>query len=122
MSRADELAAAWVAFWNGDLSRAGTLLSSGFRIHFAGGNDAALAGDRVRGPAEMAAYVEDFREQRPGLRFTLDGPPVAGDAGFAIRWTAQRAGVHVGGIDLLHLAGDRIAEVWSVTGERPFPG
>ncbi|BCJ44166.1 hypothetical protein GCM10010168_09790 [Actinoplanes ianthinogenes] len=120
MSRADELADAWVAFWNGDLGRAGTLLTDDFRIHFGGGDEAALAGDEVRGPAAMSAYVEDFRKQREGPRFSLDEPPIAGDRGFVMRWSVRRPGVHRGGIDLLHVTGDRIAEVWSVTGERAF--
>jgi hypothetical protein len=117
---ADDLADAWTAFWNGDLQRAEALLTNDFRIHFGGGNEVAVAGDAVRGPAQMAAYVEDFRGQRPGLRFSLDVPPIAGGPGFAMRWSAQRAGVDVSGIDLVHVAGDRISEVWSVTGGRRF--
>lgn len=117
---ADALADAWTAFWNGDLQRAEALLTSDCRIHFAGGDESAVAGDAVRGPAQMAAYVEDFRGQRPGLRFSLDAPPIAGASGFAIRWSAQQPGVDVSGIDLVHVAGDRISEVWSVTGERRF--
>lgn len=115
-----DLADTWTAFWNGDLRLAEALLTDDFRIHFAGGNEAALAGDAVRGSAQMSVYVEDFRRQRPGLRFTLDAPPIVGGAGFAMRWSAQRAGVDVGGIDIVHVAGDRISEVWSVTGERRF--
>lgn len=119
-STAADLADAWTAFWNGDLRLAVALLTNEFRIHFAGGNEAAVAGDAVRGSAQMAVYVEDFRRQRPGLRFTLDAPPMAGGPGFAMRWSAQRAGVDLSGIDIVHVAGDRISEVWSVTGGRRF--
>jgi hypothetical protein len=115
------LAEAWIAFWNGDLERADALLTTGFRIHFGGRQQVAVAGDAVRGPEQMAAYIQDFRAQRPGLRFCLDAPPIADDLGFAMRWSAQRPDVAVGGIDILHLAGNRIAEVWSVTAGRRFP-
>ena len=118
---AQDLAEAWTAFWNGELERAGDLLTADFRIHFGGADDASVRGDDISGPQQMAAYVRDFQAARAGLRFAVDAPPIADDSGFALRWSARRPGVSVSGIDVLRLAGERIAEVWSITGARRFP-
>jgi hypothetical protein len=117
----------WTAIWNGDLALAPQILTPDFRIHFASvGTDAA---DAFRGPADIASFIGEFRDRypAPGLRYAMDGVPVVdpGSATVVARWTvdvpdATGAVTTKSGIDMLALDGDRIAEVWSVTGARRF--
>jgi SnoaL-like domain len=118
---AQRLAQSWTDLWNGDLDLAGALVTGDFRVHFGSGTDPVSPGDAVRGPAQLAAYIGEFREQRPGLRYQLDAPAIADESGFAIRWSAQRTGVDVSGIDVVRVSEGRIAEVWSLTAGRRFP-
>jgi SnoaL-like domain len=118
---AQHLAQSWTDLWNGDLDVAAAIVTDDFRIHFGTATDPTVPGDDVRGPAQLAAFIGAFREQRPGLRYQLDAPPLADATGFAIRWSAQRTGVDVSGIDVVRVSEGRIAEVWSLTGGRRFP-
>ena len=112
----------WTALWNGDLSDPETFLAPGFRIRF--GNDPANAAtDEVRGPAGIVAYVRTFREERPGLRYAVDGTPMvdAGPGRVACCWYVTLTdGTQKSGIDLLEVVDGRISAVWSVTGLRRF--
>ncbi|GAA1921469.1 nuclear transport factor 2 family protein [Streptantibioticus ferralitis] len=117
----------WTAIWNGELTLAARTLTPGFRIHFGGVSSADT--DAFRGPAQLAAYIGEFRDRypAPGLRYAVDGAPVVDPVtGYVVaRWTVDvpdTAGATTtkSGIDMLAVAGDRIAEVWSVTGARRF--
>jgi hypothetical protein len=112
-----ELAQRWTALWNGELDIAGSLLAAEFRIHF-GDNVAGAAGDAVRNPADMVAYVRNVHRQRPGTTFGMDMPVVADTDRFAMRWSARGADGQISGIDVAHLSDGQIAEVWSVAGSR----
>jgi len=118
---AADLAAAWTRFWNGELDLAPGLLAAGFRIHFGAPSDPAVA-DGVHGPQAMAAFVARYRETHGDVRFRVDGPPAGERDRTAFLWSATLPdGREVSGIDLVTLAGRRIAEVWSVTGARVLP-
>ncbi|MGW7005936.1 nuclear transport factor 2 family protein [Streptomyces sp. NPDC054933] len=117
----------WTAIWNGELTLAARILTPGFRIHFGGVSSADT--DAFRGPADLASFVAEFRERypAPGLRYSVDGAPVVDPVtGYVVaRWTVDvpdAAGAldTKSGIDMLAVDGDRIAEVWSVTGARRF--
>jgi SnoaL-like domain len=114
-----DLAQSWTDLWNGDLDLAAALVTDDFRVHFGTSADPS-PGDAIRGPEQLAAYIGGFRAQRPGLRYQLDAPPIADATGFAIRWSAQRPGVDVSGIDMVRVSAGRIAEVWSLSGGRRF--
>jgi len=117
-----DIADRWTRFWNGELGLAADLLHPDFRIHFGAPVDPQVA-DAVRGPAGMAAFIERYRESRGDVRFHVDGPPAGERDRTAFLWSAALPdGRRVSGIDLAVLAGDRIAEVWSVTGARLLPG
>ena len=112
-----EMAKHWTALWNGELELAETLLAADFRIHF-GDNAAGAAGDAVRNPADMAAYVRNVHTQRPGIMFDMDMPVVADNDRFAMRWSARGVDGYISGIDVAHVSDGQIAEVWSVAGSR----
>jgi hypothetical protein len=111
------MAQRWTALWNGELDIAQTLLAAEFRIHF-GDNVAGAAGDTVRNPADMVAYVRNVHTQRPGTAFDMDMPVVADTDRFAMRWSARGSDGHISGIDVVHVSDGQIAEVWSVAGSR----
>ncbi|MGV0041281.1 nuclear transport factor 2 family protein [Mycobacterium colombiense] len=112
-----ELAQRWTALWNGEFDIAESLLAAEFRIHF-GDNVAGAAGDAVRKPADMAAYIRNVHRQRPGTIFDMDMPIVADSGRFAMRWSARGVDGQISGIDVAHLSDGQIAEVWSVAGSR----
>ncbi|WP_269858885.1 hypothetical protein [Streptomyces sp. RPT161] len=117
----------WTALWNGDLALAQVILTPGFRIRFA--SAIADTADAFRGPADIASLIGEFRDRypAPGLRYAVDGTPAVDPVTrtVAARWTVDVPDA-VGdvttksGIDMLALDGDRVAEVWSVTGARRF--
>ena len=112
----------WTSLWNGNLELASRLVTPDFRIHFGGAVGAADT-DALRGPDGIAGLIGSFRARYARLVYRVDvGPLVDGDK-VAGRWIATgadaaRGEFSKGGIDLLRLDGDRIAQVWSVTGER----
>ena len=112
-----EMAQRWTALWNGDFDIAETLLAAEFRIHF-GDNVAGAAGDAVRNPADMVAYVRNVHTQRPGTTFGMDMPIVADVDRFAMRWSARGIDGDISGIDIAQMSGGQILEVWSVAGSR----
>ncbi|OLZ69424.1 hypothetical protein AV521_18040 [Streptomyces sp. IMTB 2501] len=113
----------WTALWNGDFSDPEAFLAPGFRIRFANEPGRGAATDAVHGPAGIVGMISDFREEKPGLVFSVDGTPLA-DAGLgraACCWYVTGTdGVQKSGIDLLEVVDGRIATVWSVTGLRRF--
>jgi SnoaL-like domain len=116
-----DIADRWTRFWNGELALAADLLDPDFRIHLGTSVDPGVA-DAVRGPAGMAAFVDRYRESHGDVRFRVDGPPAGERERTAFLWSAALPdGRRVSGIDLAALAGDRIREVWSVTGARLLP-
>ncbi|MQY32835.1 hypothetical protein SRB17_07940 [Streptomyces sp. RB17] len=113
----------WTALWNGDLSDPEAFLAPGFRIHFGNDPERGAVMDEVYGPAGMAGLVSAFREEKPGLRFFVDGTPtVDGALGrTACCWYVTLPdGAQKSGIDLLEVVDGRITTVWSVTGLRRF--
>jgi hypothetical protein len=122
----------WTAMWNGDLSIAEQLVSDGFRIHFGNATDAADT-DSLRGPGDLSGFIAAHRTARPGLSYRTDGVPIVAldmvdgqpTGRLACRWTVTRpdgtgATIHKSGIDILAIAGGRVTEVWSITGDRLF--
>lgn len=111
----------WTSLWNGELEIASRLVTPGFRIHFGGAGTADA--DALRGPDGIAGFIGGFRARYERLVYRADvGPLVDGDK-VAARWIASGSDAaggefRKGGIDILRCEGDRIAEVWSVTGER----
>ncbi|AKJ13470.1 hypothetical protein ABB07_26595 [Streptomyces incarnatus] len=113
----------WTALWNGDLSGPEAFLAPGFRIRFANDPDRGADTDAVHGPAGIVGLVSAFREERPGLRYAVDGTPtVDGTLGrVACCWYVTLPdGGQKSGIDLLEVVDGRISAVWSVTGLRRF--
>jgi hypothetical protein len=113
----------WTALWNGDFSDPEAFLAPGFRIRFANDPERGAVTDAVQGPAGIVGLISAFREEKPGLRFTVDGTPVVdGEPGrAACRWYVTLPdGSQKSGIDLLEVVDGRIATVWSVTGARRF--
>lgn len=113
----------WTALWNGDLSDPESFLAPDFRIRFANDPDRGAVTDEVYGPAGIVGLVSAFREERPGLRYAVDGTPLVDGAlgRVACCWYVTLAdGAQKSGIDLLEVADGRIAAVWSVTGVRRF--
>jgi SnoaL-like domain len=113
----------WTQLWNGDFSAPEAFLAPGFRIRFGNDPDRGAVTDEVHGPAGIVGLVSAFREQKPGLRYAVDGTPtVDGELGrVACCWYVTLAdGVQKSGIDLLEVEDGRIATVWSVTGLRRF--
>ena len=112
----------WTSLWNGELDLAARIVTDDFRIHF-GAPIGAVDTDALRGPAGIAGFIGKFRTRYDRLTYRVDvGPVVDGDK-VAGRWIAEgvdaaRGPFRKGGIDLLCLAGDRIAGAYSVTGER----
>ncbi|GIG63852.1 hypothetical protein [Phytomonospora endophytica] len=114
---------AWTEMWNGATGLAGKIVTEDFRIAF---GTRIPAADAIRGPRDLAAFVDGFRAGYEALVYRTDiGPAVDGGL-VACRWVADftKAGVErrTGGIDMLRVedgaGGPRIAEVWSLTGTR----
>ncbi|MER5543098.1 nuclear transport factor 2 family protein [Streptomyces sp. NPDC001118] len=113
----------WTALWNGDFSDPEAFLAPGFRIRFANEPERGAATDEVRGPAGIVGLISDFRAEKPGLVFSVDGTPLT-DTGLgrtACCWYVTRQdGTQQSGIDVLEVVDGRIAAVRSVTGLRRF--
>ncbi|MER6566358.1 nuclear transport factor 2 family protein [Streptomyces sp. NPDC001093] len=113
----------WTALWNGDFSDPEAFLAPGFRIRFGNDPERGATTDAVHGPAGILGLISAFREEKPGLRFTVDGTPVVDGASgrTACCWYVTLPdGTQKSGIDLLEVADGRIAAVRSVTGLRRF--
>ncbi|MEU5592476.1 nuclear transport factor 2 family protein [Streptomyces sp. NPDC020298] len=113
----------WTALWNGDFTDPERFLAPDFRIRFGNDPERGAETDAVAGPQGIVDLVAAFRDANPGLRFTVDGTPLA-DRGLgrtACAWYVTFPdGTQKSGIDLLEVVAGRIATVWSVTGARRF--
>ncbi|CAN7485443.1 ester cyclase [Acidovorax sp. LjRoot66] len=118
------LATQWLAFWNGDLDLAKTIVAPDFALH------ATLLDGRpdteISGPAGLAGWVAQSHGLFGDLRFTVQvGPIIDGD--FAVlRWVAvgrYRGGIPgayapVGtplrftGTDILRIEGGKVKDYW----------
>lgn len=127
------LAVDWLSLWDGHLGVADGLISTDFRMHWGlihpgnwGVVEPATSPDTLRGPAEMAAFVEQCRAPSSQLTFTMLGTPMVeegdNDTQVALRWNMTVPGTDYDkdGIDWLRIAAGRVCEAWSVTGERRF--
>lgn len=119
-----QLVDGWLRLWNGDLDRAGALVTPDFRVHAAmmDGGD----GSAVSGPAGLAGWISQFRAAFPDLVFAIEVGPIVQDDLLALRWSAK--GVYAGGFpgaaaepgtpvgltgtDTLRVADGRFAEYW----------
>ncbi|MFI2471967.1 hypothetical protein [Nocardia xishanensis] len=121
---ASQLGLRWTEFWNGAMELGPNLLSPDFRIRFA--SPTRELTDALRGPVEVAAFIEEFRAARPGLRFTMDGDAAgevddAGSGTFALRWRSRQPGqADHSGIDMFEATAGRLTRVWSVGGASTF--
>ncbi|KAA0024933.1 ester cyclase [Antrihabitans cavernicola] len=118
------LAQKWTDLWNGELDLSARILTDDFVIRF--GSAASVPADALRGGAQFAEFVDNFRATRPGLTFTVDGAPAgtldsSGNGRFAICWFVDLPEQpRRSGIDLFDAVDGRIVRVWSVTAEREF--
>ena len=90
----EQLVASWLALWNGDHTRAESLIADGFALHAAmmDGGD----GGSVDSAASLVAWIAQTRAAVPDLIFTTQvGPIVDGDH-LALRWRA--VGTYAGGL------------------------
>jgi predicted ester cyclase len=118
------LVAQWLAFWNGDLDLAKSIIAPDFALHASlldGRPDTAIAG-----PAGLASWVAQSHAFFSDLRFTVQvGPIVDGD--FAVvRWVAEsryRGGIpgayaaigtplRFTGTDILRIEGGKVKDYW----------
>lgn len=114
----------WIAFWNGDLDQAKSIIAPDFTLH------ASLLDGRpdtaINGPAALAEWVAQSHALFSELHFTVQvGPIVDGDF-VVIRWVATgryRGGIPgayatVGtplrftGTDILRIEGGKVKDYW----------
>ncbi|MEU4208756.1 nuclear transport factor 2 family protein [Streptomyces sp. NPDC026206] len=122
-----ELYDRWTALWNGDTGLAAEIMAPEFRLRYAQAGTEAF--DDIRHPAQLSAAIAGWHRQRPGLRFTAEGPAVVDIAmpdGAAPQGSVARPylasflnesgqTVSRSGTDILTFIGGRITEVWSVS-------
>jgi hypothetical protein len=120
--KVNEILSAWTDLWNGDYAIAEQICAPDFTI-FVGGADASGGNpaDSLRGGAALAAFIEAFRAERPGLRYSNVRHLSDETAGHGVSlWNADRGDVHLGGIDVFDVDVDgRVRRVWSVSAQRP---
>lgn len=110
---------AWTRLWNGELELAHDICAPGFTIYFGRADeDGQNPADRLTGPEALADFIAAFRAQRPGITYSNVRHIAGGDHGVSL-WNADWDELHVGGIDVFHIATDGMVErVWSVTAQR----
>lgn len=111
------LAAGWRSAWNGTTGGLADIVTADAAIWL--GADGA----DLRGPAELTAHIARVRAARPAIGCTPHRAAAVDveRQTVALTWTAAGAGHDgVGGIDVLVLRDGRIAQVWSIVGDRPF--
>jgi predicted ester cyclase len=114
----------WLAFWNGDLDLAKSIIAPDFALHATlldGRPDAAIAG-----PAGLAGWVAQSHSFFGDLRFTVQVGPIM-DGDFAVvRWVAEsryRGGIpgayaaigtslRFTGTDILRIEGGKVKDYW----------
>ncbi|MFE3056329.1 nuclear transport factor 2 family protein [Nocardia sp. NPDC059239] len=115
----------WAALWNGDLAIAGEIMAPEFTLRYA--QPGATVFDDVHDPAALAAVVDAFRAERPGLEYDPQGVPVVDMTDGRSGLIAQPYGARIvdpdgtvvrdiSGTDILRFESGRIVEVWSASG------
>jgi len=118
-----ELFDRWVVLWNGDLAVAEEIIAPEATFRYA--QPGADVFDTIHDPQALAKRIEQFRAERPGLRYEAQGIPV-------VRVDGERSGIiarpygarrpvpdgemNVSGTDILRFVDGKIVEVWSVSG------
>ncbi|MBB5917162.1 putative SnoaL-like aldol condensation-catalyzing enzyme [Nocardia transvalensis] len=113
----------WADLWNGDLAVADEIMAPALTLRYA--QAGADVFDEIRDPRALAARIEAFRAERPGLRYEAQGEPVVEMAGdrtglvarpYGARWSSPEREIDLSGTDILRFVDGRIVEVWSVSG------
>src|SRR5690348_6671613 len=65
----------WTALWNGDLALVDEIMAPEFTLRYA--QPGASDFDEIRDRAGLAAMIDKFRAERPGLVYSAQGVPVA---------------------------------------------
>ncbi|MBF6327957.1 nuclear transport factor 2 family protein [Nocardia transvalensis] len=113
----------WTALWNGDLALAEQIIAPEVTLRYA--QPGADAFDAIRDPQGLAARIEQFRAERPGLRYEAQGVPVVRVDGersgivarpYGVRRSTPDGEVSISGTDILRFVDGKIVEVWSVSG------
>ena len=110
---------AWTEMWNGATALAEKIATPGFRVHF---GTVIPEADAIRGPRDLAAFIDGFRAGYESLVYRTDIGPIVDGGLLSCRWVADftKKGEtrRTGGIDILRVEDGIIAEVWSLTGVR----
>jgi hypothetical protein len=118
-----ELFERWVVLWNGDLAVAEEIIAPEVTLRYA--QPGADAFDTIRDPQALAKRIDEFRAERPGLRYVAQGVPVVQADGERSGIIARPYGasrptpdgvMNISGTDILRFVDGKIAEVWSVSG------
>ncbi|WP_040807999.1 nuclear transport factor 2 family protein [Nocardia concava] len=119
-----ELFTRWTNLWNGDLDLVDEIMAPEFTLRYA--QPGASDFDEIRDRAALAAKIDKFRAERPGLEYSTQGVPV-------VEMTDARSGIvarpygarivqdgivvrDLSGTDILRFENGQIVEVWSVSG------
>lgn len=115
----------WTALWNRNLRLAEQVMAPEFVLRYA--QEGGEPFDDVTTPAQLAKIIDLFHAERPGLRFTAEGPAVVdgvygptGLTGLVARpyLASFGDGAAISGTDVLRVVDGLIAEVWSVSSGR----
>lgn len=118
-----ELFDRWVVLWNGDLAVAEEIIAPEATFRYA--QPGADAFDSIHDPQALAKLIEQFRAERPGLRYEAQGIPVVQADGersgivarpYGARRPTPDGELNVSGTDILRFVDGKIVEVWSVSG------
>ncbi len=109
------LAEQWLQLQNGQRGADHALVTDDVTV-FVGESQA------IRGSAPLAAHLDAVRAAYPPLAGELHRQPVvdAASGRIALLRTTTDADGRAGGVDLLAVRDGRIAQVWSLSGTRPF--
>ncbi|WP_407571479.1 ester cyclase [Deinococcus altitudinis] len=118
------LVQAWLDLWNGDMSRADTVISPDFTMHAAmmDGSDSSA----MRGPQALVSWITQTRSIAPDMLFEIEVGPIQQDDLIALNWrvTGHYEGgfpgaaapvgtlVQFTGTDTLRVQGEQLAEYW----------
>jgi len=115
----------WTDMWN-RLIPATEVVATHCRVYF--GRQSLIARPTgTTGPHELQNVIDAIREHRPGIRYSVHSlPRYQADSEatgiLTLLWNVAAPGHGTRtGIDLLRHEGDRITEVWSITGDLELP-
>ena len=115
----------WTDMWN-RLIPATEVVANNCRVYF-GRKPLTARPTDTTGPHELQIVIDAIREHLPGIRYCIHGlPRYQADSEatgiITLLWNAAVPGQGTRtGIDLLRHEGDRITEVWSITGDLELP-